>query len=268
MEENVTLDFNKALQALDQVSETFTVDVWVPSLKTFIKFKQLDAKQQKELLGTVIDTSVYNINFVKVFYNIIKDNNLSQDVDINELTIVDKIVIGLYLKSKISDEVTVFFGEKNEISQKFLINEILEKFKTYKTPEPLILQDESDKFNLKIEIFPVTIKTEYDYDSQNKNNKKAEDVKTTEDIQKIVTESFLGEISKFLSKIWINGTEIPMVGMSFVQKTRLVEKLPSTLIQKIIDNISIWKSQTDDILRVKHEEYTKVISLDGSIFLS
>jgi hypothetical protein len=56
--------------------------------------------------------------------------------------------------------------------------------------------------------------------------------------------------------------------MTYAQKTRLIEKLPSTLIQKIIDTISNWKNEIDDILRVKHEEYTKIISLDGSLFLS
>ena len=56
--------------------------------------------------------------------------------------------------------------------------------------------------------------------------------------------------------------------MTFNQKTKLVEKLPITLLQKIIDQIGVWKSEIDDILRVKYENYNKVITLDGSLFLS
>lgn len=268
MEENVNIDFNKVLQALDQASESFTVNAWIPSLQKEVVFKQLDAKQQKELLGSVIDTNVYNTNFVKTFYAILKNNILSENVDIDQLTLVDKTVIGLYLKSQISENITAYFGENNKISQSFPLNPILEKFKSYKTPEPTILEDKNEKFSLKIEIVYPTVKVEHDYDTQNKNNKKAEEVKTTEDIQKLVTETFLGEISKYLNKIWINENEIPLLGMTYTQKTRLIEKLPSTLIQKTIDTISGWKGEIDDILRVKHEEYTKIISLDGSLFLS
>lgn len=266
--ENVTMDFNKALEALNQVSESFTVDAWVPSLNTYVTFKQLDARQQKELLGSVIDTSVYNTGFVKAFYDILKNNILTQNVDVDSFTLVDKTCIGLYLKNQISEDVTVFFGEKNDISQKYPLKDILEKFKSYKTPEPLSLEEVSDKFSLKVELSYPTVKVEYDYDTQNKNQKKAEDVKTTEDIQKLVTESFLNEISKYINKILINDTEIFFSQMTFNQKTKLVEKLPSTLLQKIIDQIGVWKSEIDDILRVKYENYNKVITLDGSLFLS
>jgi len=268
MEENVNIDFNKALQALDQASESFTVNAWVPSLQKEVLYKQLDAKQQKELLGSVIDTNVYNTSFVKTFYSILKNNLLSENIDVDRFTLIDKIAIGLYLKNQISENITVYFGENNKISQSFPLIPILEKFKSYKTPESIILEDKNDKFSLKIEISYPTVKIEYDYETQNKNNKKAEDVKTTEDIQKLVTETFLGEISKYLNNIWINEQEIPLFGMTFPQKTRLIEKLPSTLIQKIIDTISGWKTETDNILRVEHEEYTKIISLDGSLFLS
>jgi len=262
------MDFNKALEALNQASESFIIDAWVPSLQKNLTFKQLDAKQQKDLLGSVMDTSVYNTSFVKAFYNILKNNILTENVDVDKFTLVDKTVIGLYLKNQISDEINVFFGDKNEVSQKFPLKPILEMFKSYKTPDSIVLEDKNNQFSLKIKISYPTIKIEYDYDDQNKNNKKSEDVKTTEDIQKLITESFLGEISKYIDKIWINDDEINVLEMTFNQKVKLIEKLPSTLIQKIIDNVSNWKSEIDDILRVKHEEYTKIISLEGSLFLS
>lgn len=262
------MDFNKALEALNQASESFTVDAWVPSLNQYVTFKQLDAKQQKELLGSVVDTSVFNTSFVKTFYGIIKNNILTADIDADNFTLVDKICIGLYLKSQISDDINVFFGEKNEISQKYPIKDILEKFKSYKTPESIFLEESNDKFSLKIEMLYPTIKIEHEYDNQNKNQKKAEDVKTTEDIQKLVTDSFLDEVSKYINKILINENDTFFSQMTFNQKTKLVEKLPSHLLQKIIDQISNWKTGVDDILKVKYEDYSKVISLDGALFLS
>jgi hypothetical protein len=121
------------LNELEKISKTFTVDVWIPSLKKNIKFKQIDAKQQKDILSSAMDTSVYNTSFVKTFYEIIKYNILPEsNINLDEFTLVDKISIGLTLKEQITDELMLFFGEdKKEITQKFKIKPILDKLKQY-----------------------------------------------------------------------------------------------------------------------------------------
>jgi hypothetical protein len=270
MENTKEFDFNSALNELEKISKTFTVDVWIPSLKKNIKFKQIDAKQQKDILSSAMDTSVYNTSFVKTFYEIIKYNILPEsNINLDEFTLVDKISIGLTLKEQITDELMLFFGEdKKEITQKFKIKPILDKLKQYETPSSIILNTKNDNFELEVEISPVTIGAEYLYETQYRGNKKKEDIKTSEDVQQLISEAFIGELSKYISNMWINKSEINFKILTLNQKIRLIEKLPSSFLQKILDNISNWKSKTDEFLTIKHENYEQVISLDASMFLS
>jgi len=262
------MDFNKALEALNQASESFTVDAWIPSLQRDVTFKQLDAKQQKDLLGSVMDTSIYNTSFVKAFYNILKNNSLTENIDVDKFTLIDKISVGLSLKNEISDEIIVFFDNKKEISKKFKIKPIIDSLKTYIQPEPVILESKNDLYSIKVEVLYPTVKAEYDYDTQYKGNKKTEDVKSTEDVQNIVADAFIGETSKYINNFWLNDNEINSNSLTVNQKIKLIEKFPSLLIQKVLEQISLWKENVDKILTVEHEGYKKVISVDSLIFFN
>jgi hypothetical protein len=268
MEEKPVLDFSSALNALDDVSKSFSVEIWIPSTQSNLTFKEINAKQQKSLLNAAMDTSVYNTGFIQSFYNILKENILSEGANIDSLTLSDKTCIALNLKNQISNQINVVFDEDKNISQKYNLNEILTKFKSYNTPQSTILESNSKDFILKVEISLPTIKTEVDYDNQLKDNKKTEDIKTQEDVKILVVNAFLGETSKFINKVWINDEQIDLNSLKFEQRIKLIEKLPSNLIQKIIDNISVWKKDLDEILTVKHKEYTKTISIDSLLFLN
>jgi hypothetical protein len=273
MDENITenkiLDFNSALNILDKASESFKVDAWIPSIGKYLSFKELDAKQQKSLLSAAMDTSVYNTSFIKAFYNILKENILSEDSNIiDSLTLSDKTSIALTLRSQISKQINVNFDENNTISQKYDILPFLEKIKSYKSPETTLLESDSGIFSLKVEIVYPTIKIEFDYDNQLKTNKKSEDLKSAEDIQRLVSDAFLGETSKYINRIWINDEEVVLSSLNFDRRINIVEKLPSNLIQKIIDQISSWKKDMDEILTVKHEDYVKTINIDSLLFLN
>jgi hypothetical protein len=270
--ENSVLNFDKALQILTQASDSFTLDVWIPSLNKNVVFKQLDAKQQKELLSSVMDTSVYNVNFIKTFYNILKTNITEKDISVDSFTLFDKIIIALCLKKQISKNINVVFDEKLQISEKFDIDDILEKTKTYITPEPFIAESSNEKFSIKVELTYPTVKKEYDYDTDYKKNKKTEDLKSTEEVQNIISEAFIGETSKYINKIWINDNEIDCNKITIHQKIRIIETFPSSLVQKILEQIAVWKKSVDDALTVKktldNKEYTKVISVDSLMFFN
>lgn len=271
--ENNVLNFDKALQILTQASDSFTLDVWIPSLTRNVVFKQLDAKQQKELLSSVMDTSVYNINFIKTFYDILKTNITEKDVSIDDFTLFDKIIIALSLKKQISKDLNVVFDEKNQISEKFNIDDILEKAKIYCiTLQNFVTETSNEKFSIKVELTYPTVKKEYDYDTQYKKNKKTEDLKSTEEVQNIISEAFIGETSKYINRIWINDDEIDCNKITVNQKIRIIETFPSSLIQKILEQIAVWKKSVDDVLTVKktlnNKEYTKVISVDSLMFFN
>ena len=118
-----------------------------------------------------------------------------------------------------------------------------------------------------------TIESEYQYEIEvHKKEKSIDDVKNTEDIQNIVTDAFIGETSKYIKNVKINDIDINYESFSFLQKIKIVEKLPSGLIQMVLENVSEFKKSIDDFLTMVVEEngktYKKVISADNLMFLS
>jgi len=105
-----------------------------------------------------------------------------------------------------------------------------------------------------------------------KKDKRVDDIKNTEDIQKILSEAFVGETSKYIQNIWINDTDINFNNFDFSKKIKIIEKLPSGLIQKILEIVSKWKKNYDEILTVEMVEnestYKKVLTIDSLLFLS
>ena len=113
-------NFEDALKILDNVSNTFVLDVWVPSKQMSLKFKEIDAKQQKSILRSSMKSSVYNTEFIKTFFNILKENlvDKSQEDILKNLSIFDKSLIIIALKSKISKDFELVFDEKENVKKK------------------------------------------------------------------------------------------------------------------------------------------------------
>lgn len=269
-EEINILDFDNALKALNEASETFQVDVWIPSQNKYIKFKEIDAKQQKDLLNAAMDNSVYNSSFLKVFGQIIHDNILDDNLDsLENIIAVDKASIAISLKNQISNELRVVFDEKNDVIEQIKLEPIIEKFKTYKTELSKTVELKNNVVKIKAELNHPNLKTELAYNQNlNKQYKKADQIKTNEEIQTIISDAFIGETSKYIKKLWINDQEVLLEDLTINQKNAVIEKLPSGLIQKVLEQISLWKKELDSILTVNYQNYTKAISIDSLLFLS
>jgi hypothetical protein len=263
------LDFASALNELNKVVDSFKFDIWIPSLGSYQTFKPLDGKQQKEILGAAVNVSVYNSSFIKAFYNIIKENIVCDNKSIiDSFNLIDKAAIALGLRSKISNKLNIFFDEKKEIVRDIDIQPIIDGFKSYTPPKDLIFTTNNEEYNLQVIVSYPTIKKEYDYDNQFKVDKKPDDIKTTEDVEKIVTNAFIGETCKYIKSISINSQEIGFDNLTAEQKTKLIEKLPSSLIQKVVDQITVWKTELDKILTVSVNNAKQVISIDSVLFLN
>lgn len=273
-QEEKTLNFDNALQAIEAISNSFTVDAWVPSKKKYYSFKEIDANQQKKLLSSAMNSSVYNTNFVKTFYSILDENFVGDEKEeLKTFTIFDKASIALALKSKISKDASVIFDEDKNNIKKINITPIIEKFKNFQTPESENVELKNEENNIKLGIFVPTVGKELDYEEEiHKKEKRVDDIKNTEDIQKILSEAFVGETSKYIHTIHINDTDINFDSFDFSKKIKIVEKLPSGLIQKILEIVSKWKKEFDEILTVEFTEnektYKKVLSIDSLLFLS
>jgi hypothetical protein len=264
-EDIISLGFEDALKALDSASDLFKIDVFIPSKQRTLSFKEIDAKQQKSLLNVAIDDNVYGSDFNKAFFSILKSNILGEDSSIiDELNVADRSFIGISLRSQISPDINVKFTD--EKSEKINLNDIISKFKTYKLPSSETLEIKNDNVTLSVNISLPTLRKELDYNEEFfKDYKKSSN---NDDIKKVISEAFIGEISKYINSVKLNENTFNFETLSTNQKLRIVEKLPSGLIQKVLNKISDWKKDIDGILTVSSGENTKVISVDSLLFLS
>jgi hypothetical protein len=276
MEENNKIkNFEDALSAIDTISKSFSFEIWIPSKQKNVIFKEIDAKQQKKLLNSAMNSSVYNTNFIKDFYQILKENLLDKEFlnELDNLTIFDKYCIAIALKSKISKEINVTFDSKQNISKQVNLTDILSKFKVFSNPPDETLSVDSNDVMVSVTVSLPTIGLEHQYENQiHKSDKTVEDIKSTQDVQKIVADAFLGETSKYIKNIKINEYDLNFESYNFNEKIKIVEKLPSGIIQKILEIVSKWKKEVDYILTVETEvdgnKYSKTLTIDGVFFLS
>jgi hypothetical protein len=270
MSENNVQNFSEILNSLKEVSNSFNLSIYIPSLKKYVDFKELNTKQQKELLETVTDTSIYKTKFTQTFLNIIKENLISNDINLEQLTVYDKLYIGLFLRSKISNTLNIVFNENPVYSETVEVKPIIDNSTKYIHPENESVNVIKDGVTINVEIKVPTIVLESKYESElSKTYKKIDDVKSVNDMGSLLSDAFVGEVSKYINKISFNDKNIELEGLTVSQRIRLTELLTADLTQKVLQKISDWKTDIDNFVTVvsKNKEYKKVIALDNLLFL-
>jgi hypothetical protein len=272
-EDNVILDFDKALNLLDSISDTFKIDIWIPSIKKTISFKEMEAKQQKLLLAAAMENTLYNYLFSKNFYEIINQNLIESDdfkkEDLNKLNIFDKASIAIHLRNQISNKLKVVFNSEEKLSENIELESVIEKIKNIEYTDNIYVDVVNKDTSIKVLLKLPSIKNEMIYDEEvSKLFKKSNDIKTDDDVKTLVTEAFISEASKYISKIYISSQEIDFELLTLKQKIQITERLSSTIMQKILETVSEWKSILDSALEVKYKEYTSTIKIDSILFLN
>ena len=90
-----------------------------------------------------------------------------------------------------------------------------------------------------------------------------------EEIGNVLSEAFIGEVSKFITKISFDDNNIELNSLTINQRIKLTELLSADLTQKILQKIADWKVYLEEILKVSSSDlkYNKVISIDNLLFL-
>ena len=206
-----------------------------------------------------MDSSIYSKKFNSALYDIIQ-NNCSEDI--STFTILDKILICLQLREKISNVVKIQ-NDKNKYD--IDISEVINNLKSsYIHPK----ETEVVHNNIKLTIYPSYILEEKLYDDTIlTDNKKTEDIKSTDDIQNIISDAFIGELAKSIKILKIDENIIDLKPLTFKQRIKLVEKMPASLIQDILNIVSEWKKTIDTFLTVKKENEMVLIKIDPLFFI-
>ena len=269
----MSTDFENILQQLDKaITENYAVDVWFPSLtktgQVTTKFKPLNISQQKKLIKTSLYRDLFNIEFTKTIYPILKENNINPGINVDYLTIIDKLFIMLYLRSNINDE--IIYTNKNNTFKTSATQLILKlKEKCDNSPSLFQIQTFEEK-DIRLIITIPTILSEYQCETE---RNLSEDVNVNAHVQTIISETVINEISKSCRQINVNTQDIPLDYYTFAEKKKLLELIPIFVLEKSLTFILDYRQIIEDtltltVLNDKEEVITDTLQINGSFFAS
>lgn len=269
-EELNVLNFEDAIKELDSFSsdESLLTEIWIPSLKRKIKLKELTAKQQRKIVESAVDTTEMKSTFSSIFFEILNENCLESSEIISNLTIFDKASIFFGIRSQISNTLTVFFeNNNNKIEANVDVFSITEKLLNYIHPKEEEINIFKSNSHIKILISVPTIKEEVELDKFifSKNNKEKSQY---DEVKKLLGNIFLTETIKYIKELHINGKDYSYKNLKLSQKIEILEKLPASVTQGILNKASEYKKELESYYTVIVDDTKKVIDVDASLFLS
>jgi hypothetical protein len=216
-----------------------------------VKFKSLTTVQLKELVKTAVDSpltqSVFNCTATKVF----KESILSAPSNI-QFNVVDRLLFLLETRIQtISPTKTI----KNENKQ---IDSLKSSLKTNAT---LFAPSTSKTNKISITYGVGLIDTEVQIEEEIYKNVEVK-IDNVEELRKIVGEAFINEIAKSIHSVTIEDKTINLSQVSFKKRLKIVETLPASLIQKVVEYVEAYKNVVNAALTVK--EFT--IPIDSTLF--
>lgn len=266
------LNVDQMLDIINRCEISYASNIWVPSLKRDVKFAEINTSQQKRLIKSGIDSSVFNIDFLQTLRDIIKEN-CKESIDIDQLTIVDKLVIAIALRSASIGaviEVDVKIDDKDTKVQLDLakIYDIVKS--TIAQISPVVITD--DIFEVTCNV--PTIKRELDIEIALKNLLEGNKNATVKDA---LGDAFVSEAVKYIAGVTIktNGPEgnidTKWDELAVTDKTRIINKLKTKTLNQVIQFANTVREEADKVELVSFEiegkPYQKRLTIDENFFM-
>lgn len=244
-------NFNDVLNSLNELTKSY--EIFVPSLGCKVNFNGLTAKQQKEVLQTVLDKDLTGISFSILVSDIIQ-NNLT-DKNINLLAIDKNYIIVCLRILSLSSKY------KNLNEEEFDLLQIL----TNNTPlsnelKGLTLND--GDLTVKIEI--PTIAKDKAINIETRKRILSTNSATTEISKEALGELYLNEIIKYIKTVKTPKTEANFDDMTFNQKFQISERLPLSITSKIVNFINSAKDFEKKLISTSNKDLN--ITVDPTLF--
>jgi len=244
------------LKQLDTLNQSTGIDIFIPSLNRAVKFKNLNLKQQKDILKSSVDETLTKLTFIVNFYSIIQENILDKTIDVNSLYTFDRPSIALALRaSGLSSE---YVSDENVID----LNDLVTKIPTIPVSlDALSKTVELQNLSVDLEVPHLNVDRDVSLTAVNKlKNVQERDIKT------LVGELFIHEIIKFVKNVTFKGAEddqtISFNGLKIEDKIAIIEKFPSNLTSKILEFIKEYRDFEVKFTTIGES----TIEIDGSFF--
>lgn len=240
-------DFKQILDAVKTVSDSQTIQIFVPSDGKKRIFKLLTAKQQKDLIKTVAEKNISPIIFVEVLNKIIDANSIEKyDYSISDRT----YIIALLRAHSVSKDFTVA-GDTVDLTKLSSNNVVINS----NLLDTIIVTCE-----LKIYCKVPSLKEDSIYNTaliDAAKNKSASDV---------FGEVFIYEVSKYITSVSsdVMGFNIELSSLTVKQRCQLVENLPAKAYNEVIDYVNQVRSEENKNLIIDGKVID--IELDQTFF--
>jgi len=275
-------DTNNSITSIDQINRiikrkdiAYAAQYTIPSLKRDVPFNEINTSQQKRLVKSVIDSPVYNTEFIYTLREILKENCQDSTVDIDSLTIIDKLVLALALRIKsIGNHIDIAIETKDgtKVNTKLDASKILQMAIS-------AVSDISNKIfedsYYKIECSIPSIGTEYKLEKELRDKTASIEIENIDELRRTVGEVFTSEIVKYISSVSIKDQNdvlqvVDWQQFKFTDRIIVVETFKTGLLKNIIGYIDDIRKEIDKVELVKFEfggeQYERRLSIDGSFF--
>jgi len=243
------------LKQLDTLNESTGVSIYLPSLKKSFKFKNLNLKQQKDLLKSSVDETLTKLSFIVNFYNIIQDNVIDA-INVNDLYIFDRIAIALSLRaSGLNSSYTLD-------DETYNLNDIIARIPNIAVSAACLTTTLDMKgLSVELEVPKLNIDRDISLATINKlKNNQDKDIKT------LVGELFIHEIIKFVKSVTFKteaGDQVTSFNTLKVEdKISIIEKFPASLTKQVLEFIKSYRDVENQFTAVGDSN----IEIDGSFF--
>ena len=234
------------IDKLKEIRDSNLIDVYVPSLGSYVKFKQLSVKQQKDLIKTGLEGALSGIYLDNVINNIIIDNNTSS----NKLLVTDKISIIFALR--VSSLGTSYRTDNSTIN----LTPIMDKQLIFNLQESKELTfNNLIQVNLNVPTIEKDILTNNSQLTELTGNKELK-------ISDAIGSLYVYEVVKFISSVKIDGDLLSFDSIQPKDMVRIVESLPATLNSEIIKFIQEFRAKENDFLTID----TETVTMDARFF--
>ena len=273
MSEKIT-SLDQILATVKSEQQKYASGLWVPSLEKELRFTEITTSQQKRLIKSVVDSPVFNTEFIYTLRDILKENCM-EDLDIDTLTLLDKLVIAIGLRatcigSEVEIEVPAEEG-KEAFTHTVDLIKLYEKIKEAKIN---VKADTFEKGVYKVVCDIPSIGTEYQLEKERRTTGANINIETTEELRDVLGEAFISEIVKYIKQVSVKQdeefVEVDWTELTFEDRIKVVETFGMPLLKQVVEHINVLKKEFDKVEMIKFtrkkEPYERRLTIDGRFF--
>lgn len=229
--------------------------------ETLIKFKPLSTAQYKNLIKTIVDSTLTQVEFNDAVLTVMKECAIETSAsEIENLTILDKLLFLVDTRiHSISSSITLQNGEETVTLNLLELKEQLHKL--IKENESLLKDHEIKTDDFLLTVGLPTLKAEQQINNEVYRTATL-DANDPEQVRKLLGEAFVIELTKSIKSITIQDKSLNLSELSFKERQKIVESLPASAIQAVINYVESYKKIINKSVILNET----TLPIDGSLF--